>query len=188
MVERALLEFDAMRSLLAAKERRGAVYALRQLRRRTSELPPGEQQQQGIALVKLGKQLLRDYDKRIALEKRVEEQRRLVTARCAGCGRLGSETRLMNDGGRVLCLTCHKRFTVECAGCGRSVSKVQVSTISGSTLCAACRQKPRCTKCGSPFKRDKSMPRQRVCGVCGGGQRPTVRTFSGGLPTLGHRR
>lgn len=188
MVERALLEFDLIQSLLAAKKRHEAQNALSRLRRRTKELPAGERQQQGRALIKLGAQLLRDFDKQIALEKRTEEKRRLLTAKCSRCGTPGSETRLTNDSGRVLCLTCHKKFTVKCAACGRAFSKDQMSIRSGRPLCATCRQMPKCTKCGNPFKREKSMPRQRVCGPCGGGQRPTVRTVSGGLPTLGHRR
>ena len=188
MVEGALLEFDLIQSLLAAKNRHEAQNALGRLRRRVRELPSGERQQ-GRALFKQGAQLLRDFDKQIALEKRAQDRRRLLTAKCTECRSPGSEARLTNDSGRVLCLTCHKKHTVKCTGCGRSVfSKVQRNSWSSSPLCDACRQMPKCTKCGNPFKLDKSNSRQRVCAPCGGGQRPSLRTVSGGLPTLGHRR
>jgi DNA-directed RNA polymerase subunit RPC12/RpoP len=190
MVERALLDFDSMQSLLAAKQRRAALTALRRVRRRIRELPAVERQQ-GEALLKLGEQLLRDFDQKIALQKKAEEQRQLLTAECAGCGRSGSGASLTKDSGRFLCHACRQRITAKCAGCGRTVSKIHMTTKSGSPRCNECHQQwanPKCSKCGKPFKRHPSMPRQRVCDLCGGGQRSSLRTVSGGLPTLGRRR
>lgn len=45
-----------------------------------------------------------------------------------------------------------------------------------------------CRMCRLPFERAESDPKRDVCGVCRPARSDSVRTVSGGAPTLGRRR
>jgi|SRR5450631_1098047 len=158
MAEKALRDFDRVQEALADKDVAGARKVLMRSRRRVSQMPPG-QRQEAEALVKLAQQHIKGFNKDAARTARAEEQAQLLNARCAGCGKPGSQTTLTKKSGSARCGPCHDIWA-----------------------------HPKCTKCGNVFTRHASMPRQRICPQCGGGQKPTPQTVSGGLPTLGRRR
>jgi NAD-dependent SIR2 family protein deacetylase len=158
MAEKALRDFDRVREALADKDVAGARKVLNRSRRRASQMPPN-QRQQAEALIKLAQQNIKGFNEEAARSATAEQRRQLLTAKCVGCGKPGSQNPLIKKSGSARCAACHHTWA-----------------------------HPKCTKCGEPFKRDVSMPRQRVCPACGGGNAPTLRTVSGGLPTLGRRR
>jgi len=161
MAEEALRDFDLVEEALADKDVAGARKVLLRLRRRASQMS-SVQRQQAEALIKLAQLKIKGFNQEAsrtaARRAKAKQERQLLTAKCVGCGRSGSQTSLTKKSGSARCATCQHTWA-----------------------------HPICTKCGEPFKRQVSMPRQRVCPPCGGGNAPTPRTVSGGLPTLGRR-
>ena len=80
----------------------------------------------------------------------------------------------------------------QCVDCGQSGSTVRLTAKSGQPRCERCHSKwasTTCTRCGRRFNRKATQPRQRLCPKCRGDEgSKSVRTVSGGLPTLGKRR
>jgi hypothetical protein len=81
---------------------------------------------------------------------------------------------------------------LRCAVCDRPGSERRVQLVGSRHLCGQCWSKARqatCTECLKPFQRAKDAPRARKCSSCQPDATPSrsVRTTSGGLPSLGKR-
>jgi hypothetical protein len=80
----------------------------------------------------------------------------------------------------------------QCVGCKQDFKRSTMSKKSGQLRCPSCHAKwahVTCSRCGKSFNRKAADPRRRLCDLCRTG--PTsqsLRTVSGGLPTLGKRR
>lgn len=129
MAEKALRDFDRVREALADKDVAGARKVLNRSRRRASQMPPN-QRQQAEALIKLAQQNIKGFNEEAARSATAEQRRQLLTAKCVGCGKPGSQTSLIKKSVSARCAACHHTWA-----------------------------HPKCTKCGEPFKRDVSMPR-----------------------------
>jgi DNA-directed RNA polymerase subunit RPC12/RpoP len=155
--DKALRDFDRVQEALADQDVPGTRKVLMRLRRQAPQMTADQRSQE--ALIKLAQQNITNYTRAAASSAQAAQRQQLLTAKCVGCGKLGSRTSLTKKSGSPRCSACHDKWA-----------------------------HPKCTTCGKPFKRDVSMPRQRVCSACGGGIAPTPRTVSGGLPTLGRGR
>lgn len=107
--------------------------------------------------------------------------------RCSGCSGLKKAAKLKNG----TCSTCRPK--AKCADCGR------IAPIKKSRWCHKCSLRngwKLCSTCGKPFEPSKKHPRRRRCPKCVDkyavagprGSGSSVRTVSGGLPSLGRRR
>jgi hypothetical protein len=79
----------------------------------------------------------------------------------------------------------------QCVGCKQDFKLSRMSKKSGQLRCPSCHARwarVTCSRCGKSFKRTPAAPRLRLCDLCRARSSQSVRTVSGGLPTLGKRR